>query len=133
MSTIQITAETKKRIGIHNYKELFGTKKENILCTLFVVLAYERISITAYDFLIVYNWLVGNLYQGIIIDFSKHSTIRNTDLYKEARLLKGDKSENLIERETCIKIANFITNNNETFVKELDSCYTNYEIELLLF
>jgi len=129
---IEITGEIKNRIGIHNYADLPGTRKENILCTLFVVLGSENVPLTAENFLMMYNWLVGTMYQGMIIDFSKHPTIRGTNLYKEACSLKGDATENLINRESCMKIAKFIFN-NEAFNKELDFCYTNFEVSHILF
>ncbi len=133
VSVIQITSETRRRISLDNYKELTGTKNENILCAIIVNVGTIGVPLTAENFLMLYNWMVGTLHQGIVIDFSLHPHMKGSLLLKEARLMKGNKTENLIKRDSCIKIANFISDNNEIFAKELDSSYTEFEIKLLLF
>ena len=132
-ASIQITLETKNRINLSNYADLAGTKKENILCALIVNLCASTDPITAEIFLTFYNWLVATLYQGIIIDFETHPLFKDSVLFKEAYSLKGDETDNLINRKSLLKIANLISNNDKIFEKELDSCYTNFEEKLLLF
>ena len=96
-ATIQIKAETKKRISVFNYTSLPGTKRENILCALIVNLCVSTKPISAQCFLDLYNWLVGTLYQGIVIDdFDKRTLIKNSTLLEEAYSLKGDETENLV-------------------------------------
>ena len=133
LTTIQITPETKERITVLNYTKLPLNKKEAVLCALLVTLGTNGIPLPAENFLEIYNWFVGTVYQGIKIDFEKHPSIKDTTLLQEAHALRGDKTENLIKRESCIRIANCISNNDEVFARELDSCYTNFEVELLLF
>lgn len=132
-STIQITEETKKRITPQNYTKLPLTKQERVLCALIVNLSTKETTLTAENFLQIYNWFVGTLHQGIKIDFEIHPSIKDTELLNEAYLLKGDETENLINRKSCIEIAKLISNNDETFARELDSCYTEFEVKLLLF
>ncbi len=132
-TTIEFTDETRKRITLENYTELGGTKKENILCALLVNLGTKNLPITAENFLKIYNWFVTTLYQGIQINTTVHPCMNGAKLYDDARSLEGDESENLISRESCIKIASIISNNNTAFVSELDSCYTDWEVRLLLF
>lgn len=133
VATISIASETKNRISMNNYTKLTGSKKENILCALLVNLCVNTNAISAENFLTLYNWFVTTLYQGIVIDTNMHPLFKRSKLLKEARTLKGDKTENLINRESCIKIANFISNNDKDFAEALDACYTEFEIRLLLF
>ena len=132
-ATIQITPETKKRISIDNYTNISGTKNENILCALIVNLCASTNPITAKNFLTLYNWLVPTLHQGINIDLELHPLMQDSSLLKEALSLRGDVTENLINRESCLKIANFISNDDKNFAKDLKYWYNDFEMKLLLF
>ena len=131
-SSIQILPETKMRISIENYTELPGTLNENILCALMVNTCASTRPITPDLFLNLYKWLADMVYQGINVDFTVHPLLKDSQLLKDALRLKGDETENLKSRRSCMQIANMISNHNEDFAKELNSVYTNSEAKLLV-
>jgi len=131
-AAIQILPETKNRISIENYTELPGTRDENILCALLVNTCASTIPITPDSFLYLYNWFAVTLHKGIKIDFSKCPSLENSQLVNDALRLKGYETDSLLNRNSCTRIANLISNENEVFAKELDFVYTNFEAKLIL-
>lgn len=132
-ATIQITSDTKERISLYNYETLSDKRQENIICALMVNLCASTNPIPAKDFLALYNWFVGTLYQGIIIDFNVYPQIKDSKLYEDVTSLAGDKSENLINRDSVMRVASLISCNDEAFAKALDFAYAEFEMKLLLF
>lgn len=129
---IRITSETKDRIRLDNYTSLTSNPKENVLCGIMVATCSSTEPLSAKNFLLVYNWFVTTLYKGINVNLDIHPSLKDSELYQEARFLKGDDLLGLSNRESCLRVADLISNGNKEFGQELDAEYSKYEAVLLL-
>jgi hypothetical protein len=116
----------------NKYHCIEGNKEEDVICALFVVVGAVGIPLDADNFLKIYIWLIQTLYAGINVDIKLHPQLDGSQLLMDAKEMKGRKGSLTLERETILKIANFISGNDKEFEKTLDIAISVWESNLLV-
>jgi hypothetical protein len=127
-----ITRELQESINLDAYHCIDGSDEGNILTALFVALGTPGFAITAKQFLAVYIWLVQTLYAGIRVDFGRYPKLAGTRLWTDAYNMQHHATPNLLEPDSILRTARFVSVNDPTFMEALDTEITMWEATMLV-